>query len=148
MQPVTVEVEATPPETSQADDARSVAAGSETVEEGADGTRVRYVSGVSLNQIDEINRLIETIRAHGDVVSTSDDAGFADHSLSILGDAIRRDAVKLRDIIRDVDAQRLGQVRGARTGVRETQAIYHVLPARVSMGRVLRVPGQLSTYAA
>ena len=142
-QPVAVEVEAMPPETSQADDARAAATGPDAVEDGADGARGRYAFGVTLNQIDEVNRLIDTIRAYGDVVTASDHAGFADHTLSILGDAIGCNAVRLRDIILDVNAQRLGPARGTRTGVREELVAYRVMAARLSMGNASRVTRQL-----
>jgi len=78
----------------------------------------RYIFGVTLEQVDTLNRLIDMISAHGDVVTTSDDAELADHTLSLLGDAIFNDARTVREIIRQVESQRLGQARGSQTGVR------------------------------
>jgi len=90
----------------------------------ADEPRDPYVAGVTLGQIDELARLGDILRAHGDVVVATDQADFADVTLSIMGDAILRDAERLRDIIRDVDcAQRLDETR-PRTGVEEEHAVY------------------------
>jgi hypothetical protein len=94
----------------------------------------RCLFGVTLNQLDDINLLLDSLRAHGHVVTASDHAELSGVTLSIMGDAIVRDAQKLRDIIDDVNAQQLGPARGTRTGVREERATYHALPARLPMG--------------
>jgi hypothetical protein len=106
----------------------------------------RYVFGVTLSQIDEINLLIDMLRAHGDVVAANDEAEFADHTLSTVGNAIFSGANKLREIVLDLEAQRLDSARGSRTGVREERATYRVLPARLSMGGAWRGPRQLPAY--
>ena len=91
----------------------------------------RYVAGVTLDQIDELARLGDILRAHGDVVVATDQADFADVTLSIMGDAIIRDAERLRDIIRDVDSvQRLDGRRRSHADVKEEAAIYLAAPAR------------------
>jgi len=86
----------------------------------------RYLFGVTLDQVDELNLLIDMIRAHGDVVINNNDAEFAEYTLSVLGHAIFCDADKLRDIIHDVQSQRLREARGPQTGVGEERAAYHV----------------------
>ncbi len=92
----------------------------------------RYVSGVTLDQIDELARLGDILRAHGDVVVATDQADFADVTLSIMGDAIIRDAERLRDIIHDVDSvQRLDGRRRSHADVKEEAAIYLAAPARL-----------------
>lgn len=96
----------------------------------------RWIFGVTLNQIDEINLLLDSLRAHGNVVTTSDHAELTDCTLSIMGDAIVRDAQKLRDIIDDVNARQLEPPHGTKTCVREAWATYHALPARVPIGSV------------
>ena len=107
------------------DDAESELAGSTTNEAGE-----RYVSGVTLGQIDELARLGDILRAHGDVVVAIDQADFAYVTLSIMGDAILRDAERLRDIVRDIDAeQRLAPAHGTKPGVREERAAYLALSA-------------------
>ena len=91
----------------------------------------RYVAGVTLDQFDELARLGDILRAHGDVVVATDQADFADVTLSIMGDAIIRDAERLRDIIRDVDSvQRLDGRRRSHADVKEEAAIYLAAPAR------------------
>ncbi|MFC5580192.1 XAC0095 family protein [Rhodanobacter terrae] len=92
----------------------------------------RYVAGVTLDQIDELARLGDILRAHGDVVVATDQADFADVTLSIMGDAIIRDAERLRDIIRDVDCvQRLDGRRRSHADVKEEAAIYLAAPSRL-----------------
>ena len=94
------------------------------------GAGERYVSGVTLDQIDELARLGDILRAHGDVVVATDQADFADVTLSIMGDAIIRDAERLRDIIHDVDSvQRLDGRRRSHADVKEEAAIYLAAPA-------------------
>lgn len=90
----------------------------------------RYVSGVTLDQIDELARLGDILRAHGDVVVATDQADFADVTLSIMGDAILRDAERMRDIIHDIDSvQRLDGRRRSHADVREEAATYLATPA-------------------
>jgi hypothetical protein len=98
----------------------------------------RYIFGVTLEQVDTLNRLIDMISAHGDVVTAGDDAVLADHTLSLLGDAIFNDARTVREIIRQVESQRLGQARGSQTGVGEERAIYHVVRARLPVKKGIR----------
>lgn len=105
----------------------------------------RYVFGVTLSQIAEINRLIDMIRAHGGQVAANHDAELAGHSLSTVGDAIFAATKKLRGIILDVETQRLDPARGPRTGVREAQATYHALPARLPSGGALFAVPQFPT---
>jgi hypothetical protein len=87
----------------------------------------RYIFGMTLEQVDTLHRLISMISAHGDVVMASDDAEFADHTLSLLGDAIFNDARTVRAIIRQVESQRLKPARGSQTGVSEERAVYRAV---------------------
>ncbi len=99
-------------------------AGPEIAEEVPDDADGRYIFGMTLDQLDRLDRLIDMIVAHGDVVIASDEAEFAKHTLSLLGDAIFNDAMTVRDIIRQMESQRLGKARGSQTGVEEEQAVY------------------------
>lgn len=103
----------------------------EATEEVTDQAGGRYIFGVTLEQVDTLNRLIDMIPAHGDVVIASDDAEFAGHTLSLLGDAIFNDARTVREIIRQVNSQRLGPARGPQAGVGEERAIYLAGRARL-----------------
>jgi hypothetical protein len=127
-------------------DARAEAAEPDAAEPLMDEAGSRYAFGVTLGQIDEINLLIDMLRAHGDVVAANDAAEFADQTLSTVGNAIFSGANKLREIVLDLEAQRLDAARGSRTGVREERATYHTLPARLPMGGASRVPRRLPTY--
>ena len=107
----------------------------------------RYLFGVSLNQIDEINLLLDSLRALGNVVACSDHAEFTDVTLSIMGDAIVRDTQTLRDVIGDIyDEQRLEPPHGSQTRVREEQATYLALPAPLPSGSAPYVVLQHPTY--
>jgi hypothetical protein len=106
----------------------------------------RYLFGVTLDQLDEINLLLSSLRALGNVVTCSDHAELSDVTLSIMGDAIVRDVEKLRDINRDVNAQRLEPPHGTKPGVREEQATYLALPMRVPMSNALPIVRQLPAY--
>jgi len=106
----------------------------------------RCLFGVTLTQLDDVNLLIDSLRALGNVVTCSDHAELSDVTLSIMGDAIVRDAQKLRAIIGDVNAQRLAPARGTKPGVREERATYHALPARWPMGSTSPIVRQLPTY--
>jgi len=124
----------------------------EAAEEVPDHSGERYVFGMTLEQVDTLNRLIDMISAHGDVVTASHEAEFADHTLSSLGDAIFNDARTVREIIRQVESQRLGQARRSQTGVGEERAVYHAGPARLPVAvRQLvdeSLPAQLTRFAA
>jgi hypothetical protein len=122
------------------------AAEPEVVEPVMEEAGNRFLFGVTLNQIDEINLLLESLRAHGHVVTCSDHAELSDVTLSIMGDAIVRGAQKLRDIISDVNAQELEPARGTRTGVREERATYHAGRACLPAGHASHVARQLPTY--
>jgi hypothetical protein len=99
----------------------------ETMPDDADG---RYRFGMTLDQVDALNRLIDMIVAHGDVVTASHGAELADHTLSLLGHAIFNDAQAVREIIRQVESQRLGAARGSHTGVGEECGVYRVVQER------------------
>ncbi len=105
----------------------------ETAKEKPDDADGRYLFGVTLDQIDRLNRLLSMISTHGDVVVASDDAKFAKHTLSLLGDAICNDVEMVREVIHEVESQRLGPACGSQIGVGEEQAAYHAGRARLSM---------------
>ncbi|SHM51871.1 hypothetical protein SAMN05428972_3887 [Rhodanobacter sp. OK091] len=106
----------------------------------------RFLFGVTLDQVDEINLLLSSLRALGNVVTCSDHAELSDVTLSIMGDAIVRDAEKLRDIIRDVNAQDLEPPHGTNPGVREEWATYLALPAHSLMGSTPPIVRRLPIY--
>jgi len=108
----------------------------------------RYVAGVTLYQIDEINLLLDSLHAIGNVVACTDQAEFSDATLSTMGDAIYRDVDALRDIIHAFDSmpmQRLDEPHGTKPGVREEHASYLALPLHVPMGTASPIVRQLLT---
>jgi hypothetical protein len=106
----------------------------------------RLLFGVTLDQFDKIGRLLDSLRALGNVVTCSDHAELSDVTLSIMGDAIVRDVEELRDIMSDVQGRKLGPLHATKPGVREEWAIYGVLPACLPMGSVSSIVRQLPTY--
>lgn len=115
----------------------------EAADEAPDEAGGRYLFGVTLEQIDALNQLIGMICVHGDVVTASDEAEFADHTLSLVGDAIFNDARTVREIIRQVELQRLGQTRGAQTGVGEERVVYHAGRPRLPVNSVSHCAGSV-----
>ncbi|MBB5357666.1 hypothetical protein HDE76_000848 [Rhodanobacter sp. ANJX3] len=86
----------------------------------------RYRFGITLDQVDTLNRLIDMITAHGDVITTAPATELADHTLSLLGQAIFTDARAVRDLIDQIESQRLTPPRHPPTGVGEAQAVYRI----------------------
>lgn len=93
---------------------------------GSEEAGYRWIAGVSLSQIDEIHLLLDSLRAHGNVVASSDEAKLKNVTLSVMGDAICRDAQKLRDIVDAIDDEQRLQPRASKPGVREEHTGYCV----------------------
>lgn len=118
-----------------AESADTDAAAPDVAEPASEEAGRRWIAGVSLSQIDEIHLLRDSLRAHGNVVASSDEAKLKGVTLSIMGDAICRDAQKLRDSVDAIyDEQRLQPPRASKPGVREEEATYLTLPAPVITG--------------
>jgi hypothetical protein len=122
------------------------AAEPEAAEPVVDEAGNRFLFGVTLDQLEEINLLLSSLRALGNVVTCSDHAELSDVTLSIMGDAIVRDVEKLRDINRDVNAQELEPSHRTKPGVREEQATYLALPAHSPLRSTSHVVRQHPTY--
>lgn len=116
----------------------------DATEPAADEPDAHYMSGITLDQFDAIHELLDSLRAHGDVVNCSGEAEFADGTLPAIGDAIYRDAGKLREVIDAIDAQRLRLPPGMRASVQEEGATYVAflacLPANVMESAVRAHP--------
>lgn len=81
------------------------------------------VFGITLDQIDTLNRLVHAITAHGDVVAASDMAEYADGTLSQMGHVVFDAGLEFRAVLDDVEAQRLAE-RTPPQRVREPHAAY------------------------
>ncbi len=90
----------------------------------------RYLVGMTRAQVDALHKRIDRISAHGDVVTVSHGAELAGHTLSLLGHAIVNDVRAVRDIIQQVESQRLMPPRHPPNGVSEERAVYRVARKR------------------
>lgn len=78
--------------------------------------------GMTLDQLDEANRLLGLLGAQGDLLMAGGGGDFADGTLPLIGAAIRDGAQAAQAIIRQVKSQPPGARGGAR--VREMPAVY------------------------
>ena len=91
--------------------------------------------GMTLAQLDAINRLVEMIRAHGDVASSSADADFSRDTLALVGHAIFDSAEALYTLMLQIELQML-ESSNSPARVREAGAFYgvgaaHTLPKQI-----------------
>jgi hypothetical protein len=94
----------------------------------------RMLFGVTLDQVDALNLLIDTIRAYADAVSAEDIADFAEGTLSRLGHSIFDRAGEALAFLGEIQDQPLpDEPRVSPFSVREAPASYHV--PRVAMDR-------------
>ncbi|MGJ4728760.1 XAC0095 family protein [Luteimonas sp. SDU101] len=89
----------------------------------ADAAARRYVFGITGGQFDALERLVEALAAHGDVMAGSDGATVASQALSLVGQAVCNGMDAVRAILDDVEAQPLVQPV-ARKDVGEERAVY------------------------
>lgn len=71
-------------------------------------TRERIAFGVTVDQIDQLNGLLRTITANGDMVSICSAEATHPQSVSTLGEAIFNAALAVRDILDQVNEQQVG----------------------------------------
>ena len=86
----------------------------------------RYVCAMTLDQLDEINRLLERLAAQGDLLAAGP-GDFATSTIPAIGEALFAGANEVHDIIRDVASQRFE----AGSRVREMPAVYGSVVGRV-----------------
>lgn len=106
----------------------------------ADAVDERFSFGLTMDQVDTLNRLSALLSAHGDVVSASETTEFVDHTLASLGQAIFESAQAVREIMREVEAGQSLRAKPSTTGVREERAVYGVVPVRVPLQLADAVP--------
>lgn len=83
-----------------------------------------FAFGVTLDQVDDLIRLLDMITAHGDVVFSAHDAELAIGTLALVGHAVFDDARAAKEIVDQVNSQRLGGSPKPPSGIREERAIY------------------------
>lgn len=94
----------------------------------------RYTSGITLEQLDDMQLLLSSLRALANVVTCADHAEYDKATLSTMGDAIYRDVEKLQGMLDAVDdTQRLHPRPAPRPGVEEEHAAYLAHPAHVPL---------------
>lgn len=97
--------------------------------EAPDGASESFAFGVTLDQVDNLDRLIQTISAHGHLMATGQVAELADHTQPLLGrQAIQDGAAALRDVLDQVKTQRLAQRPRSRGEVSEERGGYGAGP--------------------
>ena len=106
----------------------------------------KYIAGITLDQVDRIGRLLDSLHALGNVVACADHAELSDITLSIMGDAIYRDVGALRDIMNEIDDNRLEPPIVVRPSVREEAATYLARPVPQSLGRTAFITREHPTY--
>jgi hypothetical protein len=99
------------------------ASGEDAVPEDPEPDAQRYVFGITGDQFDTLDRLVQTISAHSDMVASTHAADLASGTVSQVGQAIFDGMETVRALLDAIEAQQLGQA-GARTGVGEERAVY------------------------
>ena len=126
------------------DDGASEAAAD--VEEENDTADERFAFGLTVTQVDALDRLARTISAHGDVVTTGRTAELAEGTLVQLGQAIFDAADGVQSILDQVETQRLEQGARSPGRVGEERGAYAVGLAVSAVGsRLIPVPS-LAAY--
>jgi hypothetical protein len=90
----------------------------------------RFVFGMTMDQFDTLDRLIQLVTAHGDVVSATDMADFAEGTLTMVGHAIFDEGRAIGEILDEVEDQRLRELGAPpHSSVGEPRAVYAAGPA-------------------
>jgi hypothetical protein len=103
----------------------------------------RFAVGITLEQIDALNRLSRTISAHGDVVACSRAAELASDTLPQVGQAIYDGMEAVRALLQEVEAQQLRHRRDPRNGMAEERAVYEVGLATAVCAPGCRLPAPM-----
>jgi hypothetical protein len=92
------------------------------------------VLGMTMDQFDRLDRLLRLLlAAHGDAVSANGSAGFAKGTVSMLGQAIFDGALAVREILDEIEQQRLPVLDDMHRSVGEERAHYAV-EASIDLG--------------
>lgn len=96
--------------------------------EALEDTAQRFTFGVTLDQIDALDRLVQAIAAHGDVLAAGGAERFDEGTVPTLAQAICDGADALREFLDQIEAQALSHGPRLDAGVREPRAVYGVCP--------------------
>ncbi|TMN19683.1 hypothetical protein [Pseudoxanthomonas sp. X-1] len=101
----------------------------------------RMLFGVTLDQVDALNLLLDTIRAYADAVSAEDMADFAEGTLSRLGHSIFDRAGEALALLGEIQDQPLpDEPRVPPSSVREAPARYDVPRAALDQNASVTLP--------
>src|SRR5690606_10030573 len=85
-----------------------------------------YLFGMTLAQVDDLNRRLQMLRAQGDLLMASSYGVLADGTLAVTGASVFDGAEAVCGIIQEITTQELGDGRRARRRVRAAAAAYGV----------------------
>ncbi|MDR7192411.1 XAC0095 family protein [Luteimonas terrae] len=91
---------------------------------GAAAVDQDYDFGMTLDQVDEADRLLDLLRAQGDLLMASGGNDVADGTITVMGAAIFDGAEAMKDLIRQIEDQVLEAEPDAGARVREMPATY------------------------
>ncbi|NYZ61954.1 hypothetical protein [Luteimonas deserti] len=95
--------------------------------------------GMTLDQMDEADRLLDLLRAQGDLLMAGGGGDSADGTIIVIGSAIFDNAEEMKDMIRQISRQTLDAKSGGGSRVREMPAAYGTIdgstPARLAAHR-------------
>jgi hypothetical protein len=111
-----------------------------TAPENSDATIEHFAFSITGEQVDQLDRLVAMISAHGDITAAGFTAQLADHTVPPFGQAMHNGATALRDILDQVEAQRPGRMPRRPTGVGEERAVYGTGLACLMSAPVLPMP--------
>ncbi|WP_157515222.1 XAC0095 family protein [Luteimonas abyssi] len=106
--------------------------------------------GMTMDQLDEANRLLDLLGAQGDLLMASGGGDLADGTVVVIGAAIFDGADAMKDMIHEIESQRLAAKAGTGKRVREVPAGYdlNAVASPVQRERVRAVvePGAASVH--
>ncbi|MBB3343998.1 hypothetical protein [Luteimonas sp. RC10] len=91
-----------------------------------------YVFGVTMDQADALDRLVQMLMAHGDVIASGHEDDLADDTVPALGLAISEGADAVREILDQVQDQLIQPATTSRCSVREERAAYGPVPKQAT----------------
>ncbi|WP_058835623.1 XAC0095 family protein [Luteimonas abyssi] len=83
-----------------------------------------FAFGMTMDQLDEANRLLDLLGAQGDLLMASGGDNLADGTVVVIGAAIFDGADAMKDMIHEIASQRLATKANTGERVREVPAVY------------------------
>lgn len=96
------------------------------------GAEDAYAYWIAVRQMDAMDRLLRMLAAHGDLLTTTLATDLAEGTLPAIGEALHTHALAVRNILEQVETQRLDEAPGRQGRVEDRHAVYAVTPLRVA----------------